>query len=188
MFEHLAADVACIEVGKDEDVGLAGDGRARRPVGSIGRDQGHVDFHFAVIDKVDIAVAQDLHGTAHFLGAGTAFAAHGRIGKQGYFRLRDMQGAARPVDAVHGNVGQLVFVGVWDNVAVADDENAVMAELHHVRHDDEGAADRIDIGARADDLQGRAQHFRSRRLHAGHHAGCFSGSDQGSAEIKRMLQ
>ena len=66
-----------------------------------------------------------------------------------------MQGPPRPFDAAAGNIGQLVFVRVGNDIAIADDEDAVMTELHHIRHDDKRTADRIDVIPRPNELQSR---------------------------------
>ena len=99
-----------------------------------------------------------------------------------------MQRPARPVYTVAGNICQLVFIWIRDYIAIADDKDAVIAKLHHIRHNDEGTADRIDAIPRPNELQGCPQHFRCRRFHAGYHASRFSGSYQGGAEVQGMVQ
>ena len=88
-----------------------------------------------------------------------------------------MQGPPRSFDTVTGNIGQLIFVRVGNHIAIANDEDAVMAELHHIRHDNERTAHRINIIPRPNELYSRPDHFRRRRFDTSHHAGRFPGAD-----------
>lgn len=52
LFEGFVEEVAGVEVGSNEDIGLAGDGRGGEFFGGDGGVQGGIELHFAVDEEV----------------------------------------------------------------------------------------------------------------------------------------
>lgn len=69
---HLVTDISSIEVREDEDVGMAGNGRAGSLVFADFRNEGSVSLHFAVKSKIDVAFFQDFNSFADVFNGFTA--------------------------------------------------------------------------------------------------------------------
>lgn len=179
---HLVADIGSVKVRENEDVGMAGNGRARSLVFADFRNEGSVSLHFAVESKVDVAFFQDFNGFANvfngFAGAGT----HRGVRKEGNFRIEDLNGTASTFYADAGDISQLVSRRIGDNAAVAEDEDTIVTVLRSIRQENECRGYGLVARAGANDLKAGADNFCRSRSGTGYAAVSFAESDETSCK------
>ena len=162
-FGDFVTDVASLEIGENQHVGVALD----RAVGILGRgDLGHergVGLHFAVHDGVELDVGKTLFrqlgGDAHFIHEFVAGAALGGKTQEGELGLRVEQRAAGKRGGV-GDVHELLGGRAGVDTAVGVEQRLVAGRRRRAQvHDKAGRAERDALG-RADALERGAQHVR----------------------------
>ncbi len=148
-FDEFVADVAAVEVGEDEGVGVSGDGRAGGFAGGDGGDEGSVGLEFAVDAELGGAFGDDAEGFLDFGNGGvrgTAFGGEREKGEGGLF-LHDGADAGGGGD---GDFGELDGVGVDVDGAVGKGVDAFGGAEEH------DAGDGTDAGGGADAVEGGA--------------------------------
>jgi hypothetical protein len=154
--DEFEGDVAGVEVGEDEDVGAAGDGAAGGFEGADFGDDGGVGLEFAVDLGFEVVFDEVLFGEGG--GGGDAFgvlglgAATGGVAEHG-----DAGDAAGELTAelggFDGDAGELFDVGVGDDAAVGEDEEAFVAVVAIGDLEDHAAGDAFDSGQGLDELE-----------------------------------
>lgn len=177
---HLVTDISSIEVREDEDVGMAGNGRAGSLVFADFRNEGSVSLHFTVKSKIDVAFFQDFNSFADVFNGFTGAGTHRGVRQEGNLRIEDLNGTTGTFDTNAGDISQLICRRIGDNAAVTEDEDTIVAVLRSVRQENECRGYGLVARAGADDLKAGTDNFCRRRSSTGYAAVSFAESDETS--------
>ena len=151
VLDELDADVAHVDVGADEHVGLAGDLALAADLlgGDLGTDGG-VELELAVDLEVGTALLGDLHGCADLVDERALGGAVGGVGEHGHAGLPAHEG----VDGLgggDGDGGELLGVGVDAHGGVAKAQERALGAVPAGDVEDAERGDGVDAVGKADD-------------------------------------
>ena len=153
---ELVADVARIKVGEDQAVRLAGHLAIGGLRSAHGGHHGGIGLQLAVERQLRCQLAGDCGSLDHLVRVVVFGGAVGGVGKHCHHGLGAHEGFPG-LRGVHGDVRELLGVGLDLQAAVAEQEGAVLAVLAVGDHHDEEAADQLHARGGFEDLQAWAQ-------------------------------
>ena len=189
--DQFVADVAGLEVGEDEDVGVALDGAAGVLLQGDGGDDGGVGLDFAVDHGVELEFLEAGLGEAGGLGdlvdefvLGGALGGEGEEGDLGLLADEGAEGAG----GGQGDVDHLLGGRAGVDGAVGEAEDVVAGGGGFAQAHEEGGGGQLDARGRADALEGRAEHVAGGGDRAGDEAVGFAGGEHHGAEVDALVE